>query len=36
MQVAVVSSHYGGYLDGVLTDHETVYELAFWHPTANA
>ena len=36
LQVALVSSRYGGYLDGVLTDHETVYELAFWHPTANA
>ena len=36
LQVALVSGHYCGYLDGVPTDHETVYELALWYPTAKA
>ena len=36
LQVGLVSDAYGGYLNDVVTDHEAVYELAFWHPTANA
>jgi hypothetical protein len=36
LQVGLVSDHYCGYLDNVVTDHETVYELALWHPIAGA
>lgn len=36
LQIGLVTDHYIGCLDDVPTDNEKVYELAFWHPTANA
>ena len=36
LRIGLVSDHYSGYLNNVRTEHETVYELAFGCPTANA